>query len=268
LSRCEITNLRPSIGVQAAGIRNAARFGQYFFVRNSSVRRKAFAIALAAAIAGLVFTAWAQEYSAPPAPEQLAFNIPSQPLTTALQAYGEATGVQVLYESSSANGQRSAPVEGNFTADAALKALLTGTDLKVRYIRPNAITLARPSLDSDLPPASPFVSADLSLEPLRVQASADEGDRSRRDYSEIVRNDVESALRKNAKTRSGNYRFGADLWVDSSRIVRRTELFQSTGDRNRDAAVSATLQGLMISREAPTNAPSPVHVLVVVKTLR
>ncbi len=235
--------------------------------RRRSLRPGALAMMSAAAIAGLVYTALAQDDGARHAPTQ--FDIPSQPLSNALQAYGEATGVQVLYESSSAIGRRSAPVQGSFTPDAALGLLLAGTDIKVRYIRPNAITLTLPSADGDLPPVHPFAAVDLSLDPLRVQASTEDGDQARlRDYSEIVQGDIESALRRNAKTRSGSYRFGINLWVDQSRTVQRTQLFQSTGDRDRDAAVSATLQGLVISRQAPTNAPLPVRVVVVVRSLR
>lgn len=259
-----LANARSSAGFAAA--REAKRGAQ--FVGRRFVRPKAFAAMLAAGIAGLVYTALAQEDSARPAPPQV-FDIPPQPLPSALQAYGQATGVQVLYESSSATGRRSAPVQGSFTPDAALGLLLTGTDLKVRYIRPNAITLTPPSADGDLPPAHPLATADLSLDPLRVQASADDGEQVRlRDYSEIVQSDIEGALRKNAKTRSGSYRFGIKLWVDQSRTVQRTQLFESTGDHDRDAAVSATLQGLVIRRQAPTNAPSPVHVVVVVRSLR
>ncbi len=68
------------------------------------------------------------------------FSIPAQQLASALQAYGERTGVQVLYESNSATGRTSTSVEGPLTPEDALNLLLKGSDLKVQYVRPDAIT--------------------------------------------------------------------------------------------------------------------------------
>jgi hypothetical protein len=201
--------------------------------------------------------------------QPMAFHIPAQPLASALQAYGQATGVQVLYESTSAVGRRSAEVEGHFTPDAALGLLLTGTELKVRYIRPDAITLAVPTADGDGPPATPLLTADLSLGTLRVRGTRDNDDTARlHDYSESVQTDIQKALQKNTRTRAGSYRAVLDLWIDPSRMIQRTELFRSTGDDERDAAVAAALRGVTISRPAPTNTPQPIRVVIVVKSLQ
>jgi len=219
-------------------------------------------------IAGIC-AATAQEREAVAVAEPIAFHIPAQSLANALQAYGERTGVQVLYESMSAAGRESAAVEGNFTPVDALNLLLTGTDLKVQYNRPDAITLALPSSDQNRPPASPLVTADLSLGTLRVRATSDGDDAGRlHDYSESVQTDIQKALQKNTKTRGGSYRAVLDLWIDPSRTVQRTELFRSTGDQERDAAVASTLRGLTISRPAPANTPQPVRVVIVVKSLQ
>lgn len=197
------------------------------------------------------------------------FHIPSQPLANALQAYGAQTGVQVLYESHSAVGERSAAVEGSFTPEDALNLLLTGTDLSVRYTRPDAVTLARPSPERDAPPASPLAKADLSLGTLRVRAGGEEDDGGvLRAYSESVQADIQKALQKNVKTRAGSYRAILDLWVDSSRTIARTQLFRSTGDVERDAAVAAALRGVVISRPAPANMPQPVRIAIVVRAMQ
>ena len=199
----------------------------------------------------------------------ITFHIPVQPLAGALQAYGERTGVQVLYESSSARGRSSAAVEGDFTPEAALNLLLAGTDLRVRYIRQDAITLALPSVEDSVPPATPLAAADLSLGTLRVRAAGEGDDTARlRDYSEIVQSDIQKALQKNAKTRAGNYRTVVDLWIDRSRTVQRAEMFRSTGDRERDAAVAATLRGLTISKPAPAGMPQPVRLVIAVKSVQ
>jgi hypothetical protein len=197
----------------------------------------------------------------------MTFQIPAQPLATALQAYGQRTGVQVLYESSSAAGRQSTAVEGEFSPDGALNLLLSGTDLVVRYARPDAITIALPSpLGADEPPSNPLASADLSVGELRVHASGERADlASLQDYSASVQADIESALQRNVRTRSGSYQAVLDLWINSARIVQRASLLQSTGDGDKDAAVVAALNGLTISRATPPNVPQPVRVAIVVK---
>jgi hypothetical protein len=138
------------------------------------------------------------------------FQIPAQPLATALQAYGQRAGVQVLYESDSAAGRQSVAVEGEFTRNEALKLLLSRTNLEVHYTRSDAITLApRGVRAKDAPPADPLVKADLSIGELRVRASSQSvGSAPLHDYSECVQLDIQTALRKNAKTRSASPRSG------------------------------------------------------------
>lgn len=199
----------------------------------------------------------------------IAFHIPAQSLAGALQAYGQTTGIQVLYESNSAVGLTSVAVEGMFAADAALRLLLKGTELRVRYIRPDAITLAPRSGEGvdRVSPAVPLATSDLSLGTLRVRGS--NGSDSRlQDYSQGVQMDIQNALRKNPRTRDGNYRAVLDLWIDPARMIERTELFRSTGDRERDAAVAATLRGVTISRPAPANTPQPVRIGIIVNSLQ
>ena len=195
------------------------------------------------------------------------FAIPSQSLTAAIQAYSQQSGVQVLYESNLAAGQTSANVEGNLSAKDALRTLLSRTSLVVHYTHENAITLTLQSKD-DLPPMDVLTNADLSLETLQVRGSAESaGDDVLNEYASILQSNIQAALQKNEKTRSGRYQFGVKLWIDSSRIVQRIQLFESTGDRERDASVAEVLRGLVISRAPPPDTLQPVHVLVTVRSL-
>jgi hypothetical protein len=200
----------------------------------------------------------------------MVFHIPAQPLVTALQAYGQQTGVQVLYESHSATGQNSVAVDGNFLPEEALTLLLSGTELKVRYTQPDAITLALPFSEQPVPLGSSSVKADLSLGTLRVRAgSEDEHEGSSlRDYNESVQADVQKALRRNGKIRNGSYRLVVDLWVDPSRTIERTKLYQSTGDSERDAAVESALRGVTLTKPAPANTPQPVRIAIVVRSMQ
>lgn len=200
-------------------------------------------------------------------PSATTFQIPSQPLVSALQAYSQATGVEVLYESRIAAGLQSAPVEGVFLPQVALRLLLASTDLVVHYNRSNAITLSLPA-DEHLPPASPLGGADLELDTMRVSGGQAQPNASlMREFSESVRRDIEVALRKSVRTRSGNYRTSVRLWVDPSRTVRKAELAQSTGDAERDAQIASLLEGLVLTRTPPANAPQPVRIVIVVRSL-
>ncbi|MGY3693593.1 hypothetical protein ACVIGA_003673 [Bradyrhizobium sp. USDA 3240] len=163
----------------------------------SATSRYLFGICAPLLIGGICAVA-AQQRDTVAASAAIEFNIPAQQLASALQAYGERTGVQVLYESNSATGRRSMSVEGSLTPEDALNLLLTGTDLKVQYIRPDAITLASRAVRADHPPASPLVTADLSLGTLQVRASSDGNDTGAlRDYSESLQLDLQKALQKN-----------------------------------------------------------------------
>ncbi len=240
------------------------------YVCKDGGERRIRSAAYAVALIGLVCAAQAEQGGFGNITKTLTFHIPAQPLAIALQEYGEKAGVQVLYESNSAVGRISNAVDGDFSPGAALEILLSGSGLKVRYSSPEAITLTNPSTLDDVPPSHPLDSmADLSLGTLRVRGATEEADQGGlRDFSATVQSDIQSALRRNARTRGGNYRLVLDLWVDPSRTIQRTELAQSTGDRERDATVQAALQGLVISRPAPPKTPQPVRVVIVVRALQ
>jgi hypothetical protein len=236
--------------------------------RRGDLRRQCFLGAWTALAIMGICAATAQERRAVATAAPMTFHIPAQPLVSALQAYGQQTGVQILYESRSATGQQSGALEGSFTPEEALKLLLAGTELEARYIRPNAITLALPPSALQDATLNSVAKADLSLGTLRVRASGEDDGSSLRDYNESVQADVQKALQKNAKTRTGTYRLVLDLWVDPSRTIERTRLYQSTGDPDRDVAVSAALRGVTLSKSAPANTPQPVRVAIVVRALQ
>ncbi len=68
-----------------------------------------------------------------------------QPLDSALTRYFEMTGVQLLYDLLT-QGRRSSAVQGHYAPREALRLLLSGTGLVVRYSRANAAIIARRTL--------------------------------------------------------------------------------------------------------------------------
>lgn len=246
----------------------SCRSGRFYLAERQFTKMRNLGLTIVAAI-GLAFAAAAiaDDASKPLGP--LKFDIPAQPLVEALQAYSVTTGAQVMFETSSASGFRSLPVQGEFTAEAALQMLLADTDLRVRYTRANAITVAPLSApDADQPPPHALAPADMALGTLNVSGGAESGDRSRMgEYIGVVQADIQKALKKAGKARGGDYRAEVKLWVGPSRIVQRAELSRSNGDKDRDALIASALQGLVLSQAAPTNTPQPIRFMIAIRVL-
>ncbi|THV20222.1 TonB-dependent receptor plug domain-containing protein [Peteryoungia ipomoeae] len=84
------------------------------------------------------------------------FDIPAQPLSSALRAFGRQAGLQVSLPAAAARGASSAAVSGTLTTEAALSRLLGGTGLSYRISngvvvvgdQPSAATGAVPAADA------------------------------------------------------------------------------------------------------------------------
>ncbi|GGF75137.1 ligand-gated channel [Azorhizobium oxalatiphilum] len=87
-----------------------------------------------------------------------AFNIPSQPLNTALRQLAEQSGVQIAYQTSIASGTTAPAVSGTMSAEAALGRLLAGTSLRYSFSGTNTVTILGPRAAAD-----PNFSSDGSL---------------------------------------------------------------------------------------------------------
>ncbi|MBV8924426.1 MAG: STN domain-containing protein [Bradyrhizobium sp.] len=223
-------------------------------------------VALLLVISIGVAVAYGEE--ATPAAGVRTFHIPKQRLIDALQAYSEQAGVQVMFETASAAGLDSTPVEGKFNPEAALRTLLAETDLRIRYSRSSAVTLAPASAhDPDLPPEHPLAATDLALGTLRVTAASDSVDRNRLgEYVGAVQSDIQKVLKKRLSSRA-DYRFAVKLWVTPLRTIERAELDTSTGDHDSDSTILDTLRGLTLSQQAPPNTPQPIRFMISVHAL-
>jgi hypothetical protein len=94
------------------------------------------AVALATVCAGLFPGA---VHGAEPATHSL--HIASQPLESALQEFARQTGVQVIFFSYLTDRKRSPALDGTYTVDAAMKALLAGSMLTCRQINAKTIEI-------------------------------------------------------------------------------------------------------------------------------
>ena len=74
-------------------------------------------------------------------PTVYTLHIESQPLDTALQDLARQTGMQILVFSRLTNNGRSAALDGMYTLDSALVALLTQSKLTYRFVNPKTIEI-------------------------------------------------------------------------------------------------------------------------------
>jgi hypothetical protein len=224
---------------------------------------------IAAVLAVSIGVAMASGEEPQTAERPVRFHISAQPLIDALQAYSQQSGVQVMFETASAAGYKSLPVDGEFMPEAALRMLLADTDLKIRYSRSSAVTLAPASAPNpDDPPLRPLPPADMVLETLHVSGGEAVDQHRLGDYIGTLQSDIQKALKRVGQTRRGDYRFAVKLWVTSStRIVERAELDGSTGDQDRDSTIGDALRGMTPSQQAPPNTPRPIRFMVSIHTL-
>ncbi len=106
--------------------------------------------------------------SRPQAGPTIRFDIPGQPLPTALLAFGRQAGLQVTADAAITAGKDAPAVVGRFTAAAALRRLLGGTDLTWRHVDATTVTLERAVADRS---SGPVRLAPLIVTGERVETS-------------------------------------------------------------------------------------------------
>jgi hypothetical protein len=93
----------------------------------------------------------------------ITFNIPAQPLASALTTFGRQAGLQVLVDSASVAGKTSAAVNGSMTAPQALQQLLGGTSVPYRFTSATAVMVGSGAATAVPDPGA------MQLDPVQVQ---------------------------------------------------------------------------------------------------
>jgi hypothetical protein len=191
-------------------------------------------------IAALVVTAGAVQAQNPADEAELAFDIPAQSLETALEAFGERSRMQVLYETTLTAGRRSSAVKGMFTRGAALQQLLSGTGLELSYTGERAFTLT----------------------PIRTAARSNLIIANYNRFLGTVQAAVLSALCQNPETKPGAFRLAMQFWIATSGRIENPHLLSSTGANRRDAAITNILQRLAFGQAPPSDMPQPITIVL------
>jgi hypothetical protein len=198
-------------------------------------------------VPGTIITAAGQPESraAALAERPIDFDIPAQPLATALEAFSAVSGYQILMGDAGSGAGYSRAIKGAFFPKEALIQVISGTGLEVRFTAAEAaILIGHVSSRNLSTPALPG------------------GDQEQ--FEAQLQNDVMRVLCRNEATRPGHYRTALDLWVNPSGYVERAEPLSSTGDPDRDKRIVAALEALH-SVPPPPGLGQPTTLLLVPK---
>jgi TonB family protein len=183
---------------------------------------------------------------------RVVFDIPAQPLVSALDAYGSLTGRELFYDGALVQGRRSAAVTGALTPDVALRILLRGTDFAWRATGPHSFTIAPARRAASLapPPVAPHPAGEYQP------------------FFAALQHDLKQAFCRSPETWPAGYQLLIRFWIAPSGVVLRSELLGSTGSRERDRAFAAVLQRLRLAAPLPADMPQPVTMIVFPRSRR
>jgi len=198
------------------------------------------------------------------------FDIPPQPLASAMEAFAAATGLQVLYDRPIGSDPRSPGVRGPLTPQAALRRLLEGSGLTARFtpmgdvvLAPEGVAVARPGSLAGPPPDLPR----LSLDPLKVEgapvveiAPHPGGDPAA--YARLIQSDIRQALASDPKTAHGDYVAVLDLRIGPAGEIASAAVARTSGEATRDADILAVVRGLALEAPPPAGLLQPVRIAV------
>lgn len=171
------------------------------------------------------------------------FDIPAQPLASALQRYALATRRPALFSSAMVARRNARAVRGRYTAEVALQKLLENTGLAAQQLNggtSDAFVLKVMETEEKVA-HTPVVNLDYGA---RVQA-------------QILR-----ALCADSRTEPGDYRALLRFNVDRAGHVRQAQLLTSSGNASRDTDVLRTLEHVRVGGPPPPDMAQPITMIL------
>jgi hypothetical protein len=180
------------------------------------------------------------------------FDIPPQPLSTALEAFAGMTQIELFYQSELVTGRRSSSVRGELEVDAAMAVLLKGSGLSATSFDRGTITI--------LPAANPTNAAELT----QIKAKAMEF----KPYLAAIQFSLNLAFCRIQAIQTDPAEMLARLWIAPSGMVSHAELLSSTGSQERDHAYTIALATLDIAASPPATMPQPITLMILPRQSR
>jgi hypothetical protein len=175
----------------------------------------------------------------------ITFDLPAQPLVSALESYSIASGWQVIYDADLATGRRSAGVKGTFAPAVTLRMLLAGTGLTPQYMAADGVMLVPDPTATAARKEMPGDAVSLF-----------------RGYTGRIQMGLKRAFCADRQIRSGSYRIALGFWIGSSGTVTRAIALGSTGRTDIDKAFDRAVHTLSLGDPPPAGFSQPVVILV------
>lgn len=178
-----------------------------------------------------------------------AFDIPAQPLDSALADYFRLTGVQLLYDSQLTLRRRSGVVRGKYTPREALALLLRGTGLVARYTRATAAVITTPGRGAILPqpPLVPLgrVIVREKIAPARLTPI------DRLAYYGRLENALQAYLRADPRAQRLNTSVRVAIRIAESGKITEVRIDHGAGKDVREERVGRALLGRIVAPPPP-----------------
>ncbi|RZL66184.1 MAG: hypothetical protein EOP81_01475 [Variovorax sp.] len=167
------------------------------------------------------------------------FDIASQPLHAALDAFSAITGWSGFYSADATAGHVSNTLLGWYAPDVALGLLMEGRGLAVHYTAHDAFVL-EPVVAASPALSSPPLAQTQPVQPVEA----------------LLQAGMRKAFCADPNLARGDFRVAFSLNLGPRGRVRDVRLLGSTGSAARDAAVLAALQKIDIGASAGSGAPA------------
>jgi hypothetical protein len=209
----------------------------------------------------------ANDDSDPARPAAQSYNIPAQPLNSALARFAETSGVDVLIDQKDVAGKRSSPAIGVFAPPQALHIILDGTGLVARFTsRRSAVVSRIPANARTGEPersSAPIADNVIVLDRMEVTAPRTIGGPLRTVSGRFV-NEVASQIRR-IMTSAGIVERGTDARLRIQLRIRKDGTLHdvrvdvASNDAGRDARIVALLEGARLDVQPPEGMPQPLY---------
>jgi hypothetical protein len=181
------------------------------------------------------------------AEEKVFFDIPEQPLRSALESYSSVTGQAVIYDADLVTALRSNAVKGMLPPREALRLIIEGRHLSIVFGAGDTFALI---------PGAP---------PSEAQLTAPD---NRRPYFALVQHQIENLFCHDDITRPGGYRVALAFWLGTDGEVLRPRLLGSSGDVRRDKTIVNLVSHIRVEEPPPPSLPQPIVLVISPKSPR
>jgi hypothetical protein len=171
----------------------------------------------------------------------IAFDIPSQRLAAALDAYGAATGLDIYFDGALAEGHYSNVVRGSFAPASALRMLLERSGFVAELAQSNGVTIL---------PGTKAASA-------RVPAT-----RNYEPYFAVIQAGIGKLFCSHPETWPGSGSVVIRLWIGEDGSILRSEAPALGGEPSRSHIFAAALQNIRLDATPPADMPQPLTMVV------